>query len=1075
MAKMDRTFFTNEPDATLLDRFKTILKGTQFFDVLVGYFRTSGFKRLSDALEDVDKIRILVGLNLDQKAFDIIDEARQANELNFDSAKSIKEKYESNVIEELANSRDSLEVEESERKFAEFLAIDCPNREKDIANGDNGKKLEFRAYPDANLHAKVYISRYKEEQLDNGVVVTGSSNFSESGLVANREFNVQLKRSEDVEFALDQFETLWKEGVDISEMHRQTIQEKTWLNDDITPYELYLKFLYEYFEENINLDKMATLSYPKGYMELEYQKEAVIAAKKTLDTYGGLFLADVVGLGKTFIAALLAEQLAGKKLVLCPPILQEYWESTFNEFGVTNFCVESHGKLHHIIGDGKDYDHVFVDEAHRFRNQSTQGYEMLHEICMNRNVILVTATPLNNTIADIYSQLKLFQIPRKSDIPGVRDLKKFFSGKLRDLKKHKKMPEYQDKLKKYSRDVRNKVLKHVMIRRTREDIKQYYSKDIKKQGLSFPQIKEPHKILYHFDSKTNDIFEKTIGLIKEFNYARYTPLLYYKKPLSEFEQQSQRNLGGFMRVLLVKRLESSFYAFKQTIKRFIASYEQFIEMYNKGTIYIGKDVDIFRILDNDNMDKIQELFEKGDLEEYDAADFKAKLKEELDADLKILNRINRLWKGMDKDVKFEKFEHEMTNKRVLKSNKIIIFTESTETAQYIYNSLYKDYSDEIICFSGTVKLYKNNSLNKLEARRLIQQNFDPTRSNKKDNIRILISTDILSEGTNLHRANVVVNYDLPWNPTKVMQRVGRVNRVGTEYENIHIFNFFPTDESSKHINLEENIIAKIQSFHDTLGEDAKYLTNEEEFESHKLFGKHLYELLQNKNTYEGEEEPQSELKYLKVIRKIRDNDPKLFQKIKKLPKKARTARKDKAFDQDRLLTFFRKGKLKTFFITDGTRSDEIGFFTAAEYFECKRKEPKQPIDKKYYEFLAKNKQKFVELDTQEPVERLIGGRSNEETLTRVINSTQIAKYHGYTESDEEFIKKVSKALKYGIIPDQTTKNIKDELEENQYKEPLKILGAFRKYISERLLKFDERMTAHKKKPRKVVLSELFYR
>jgi hypothetical protein len=217
--------------------------------------------------------------------------------------------------------------------------------------------MVIKAYPSGNLHAKVYISRFGEDDRDFGRVITGSSNFSESGMVANREFNVELKDRSDVEFALTQFEELWKDAVDLSREYVDTIFEKTWLNDQITPYHLYLKFLYEYFKEDINIDQDFETYLPEGFMELDYQKQAVISAKKILDAYNGVFLSDVVGLGKTFISALLAQQLRGKILIICPPVLKEYWEDTFFEFGVRGFRVESLGKLDQIIKDGAEkYD-----------------------------------------------------------------------------------------------------------------------------------------------------------------------------------------------------------------------------------------------------------------------------------------------------------------------------------------------------------------------------------------------------------------------------------------------------------------------------------------------------------------------------------------------------------------------------------------------------------------------------------------------------------------------------------------------------------------------------------------------
>ena len=419
----DLTFFTNEPDSTLRDRFFKVLNHVKYFDVLVGYFRSSGFLELYESLENVEKIRILVGLNIDKKTYEVIDEAKFQSEFDFQSHEKTKEAFSEALQKELDESEDEKNIETGIRKFIEFIKTG---------------KLEIRAYPSQNIHAKVYISRFPEDYIDFGRVITGSSNFSHTGLVANREFNVELKNKSDVDFALEQFNLLFDEGVDITNDYIQTIENKTWLNDDISPYMLYLKFLYEYFKEEINTDYTTTRYLPKGFMELEYQTQSATSAKKILDTYNGVFLADVVGLGKTFTSALLAQQLVGKILVICPPVLQSYWEDTFFEFGVRQYEVESLGKIDKIAKSSKSYDFIFIDEAHRFRNEYTQGYETLFQICVNKKIILVSATPLNNSIQDIYSLLKLFQIPKKSTIPGIPNLENYFSHFIQLVKKAKK-------------------------------------------------------------------------------------------------------------------------------------------------------------------------------------------------------------------------------------------------------------------------------------------------------------------------------------------------------------------------------------------------------------------------------------------------------------------------------------------------------------------------------------------------------------------------------------------------------------------------------------------------------------
>jgi len=300
----DLKFFTNEPERDLYTRFNTILKNnTQYFDVLVGYFRTSGFFKLYPAMDETEKIRVLVGLNVDSKTLEIINL----------SHKEAKEALSVNVEDEFNNSEDSSETEKGVRTFIDWL---------------RSGKIEMRMYVEAPIHAKVYIMRknlnVSAEHF--GSVITGSSNFSMAGLVNNLEFNVELKDASDVQFALEKFEELWAKSVDISETYIDSVEKKTWLKDDITPYELYLKTLYEYFKEEINEDDVPIGDIlPSGFMKLKYQLDAVVEAEKKLEAYNGVFISDVVGLGKTYICAMLARKVSkGKKLFICPPVLIEY-------------------------------------------------------------------------------------------------------------------------------------------------------------------------------------------------------------------------------------------------------------------------------------------------------------------------------------------------------------------------------------------------------------------------------------------------------------------------------------------------------------------------------------------------------------------------------------------------------------------------------------------------------------------------------------------------------------------------------------------------------------------------------
>lgn len=1070
MNDTDLTFFTNEPDKTLLDRFKSTLKDTQLFDVLVGYFRASGFYQLSDSFESLDKIRILVGLGVDENSFRAVSEYSSQTVFDFESHSRAKRQFQENLIDEIESNETADErLEVGLRKFITFLQVNCLDPKQDKVNGGNGKKLQLRAYPSKNIHAKVYIGRFQPEDRDYGFVITGSSNFSYSGLVANREFNVELRKRGDVAYALDQFEALWKDSVDISEEFVDAVQKKTWLNDTITPYELYLKLIYEYLQEDINLQDKISTYLPDGFMQLQYQEQAVIQALKKLEEFNGVFLADVVGLGKTFIAAQLLQQVHGRILVICPPVLKDYWKNSLIEFGVPAH-VESLGKLEALIRKGIDrFDYIVVDEAHRFRNEATQSYADLLDICRGKKVILVTATPLNNTIDDIFSQLKLFQIPKKSTIPGIPNLEKFFNRlrkRFANLKKGD--PEYRQIVSEVSVEIREKILKHVMVRRTRSDVIRYFKQDTESQGLVFPEMQDPQKVAYQFEGRVETAFNTTISLFQEFRYTRYISLLYYvgTKGLSEFEKQQQRNVGGFMKSILVKRLESSFYAFKKSVGRFVISYEQFIKMFKEGTVYISKKVNVYDLLDNDDLDKLEKFVEEEKAQKYAAKDFKKSFLPDLEHDLVVLKQIEDLWRNIDEDPKLNQLIHEIKTNKNLKKRKLVLFTESKETGDHLYENLSRSFPQKVMFYSSQGGRYwkQDNLCNHAVSRELITSNYDPNSRKQVDELRILITTDILSEGINLHRANIVINYDLPWNPTRVLQRTGRINRLGTTHSKVFIYNFFPTSQADAQLGLEKNITNKIQMFHDILGEDAKYLTDGEEIGSQELF-----DTLNRKNAYTGEdEEGDSELKYLEIMRTLRDEQPDLFQKIKELPKKARSGFEQEKSSVAQLVTFFRLGKLKKFYQNQHGRSQEITFFDAVNMLECAPGTERADIPADYFHLLETNRGRF-NLDINQDVDTGKspgGGRSNLSYIEKRLKDKAFRKCRRFTDDDEELITNVRKMIDQGTIAKKVAQKIKKELEKTL--EPLEVLAILRKHI--RIVTVADTKTHSKALKREVILS-----
>lgn len=999
----DLKFFTNEPERDLYSRFVTILNSnTQFFDVLVGYFRTSGFFKLYESLEKVDKIRILVGLNVNKYTVRIINRAKEEIQYNAISSVEGEKAVTESVQHEFESSVTSAEVEKGVRVFIDWLK--------------NGK-LEMRMFTEAPIHAKVYIMRKDPEKVPDmyGNVITGSSNFSEAGLMNNLEFNVELKDSSDVMFALTRFEELWKKGVDIKDTYINTVKNDTWLREDITPYQIYLKTLYEFFKEEINADKESfDMLLPDGFMHLQYQIDAVTQARKKLEAYNGVFISDVVGLGKTYICAMLAKSFSRStyKLIVCPPVLVDYWKDVLQEFDVSRYDVVSLGKLDKVITNNPDkYSYIFVDEAHRFRNSNTDSFTELHQICRGKKVVLISATPINNYTSDIENQLYLFQAKQSGTINGIKNLEAFFRGLNSQLSKLKKgTPEYMAQLRKNSETIRDRLLREVMIRRTRSEIMQYYADDLKKQGLTFPKVGAPEKIVYSFDEPTDDAFVETMSVIKRFKYSRYTPLLYLKdKKKYATMLTAQRNMGGFMKGIMVKRLESSFYAFKMTLERFIESYEKFISMLESGTVYISKKVDVYDLLDDGDLQKIMQLIENADVMKFNSQEFLPAFLKDLNYDLQQLKYLQVLWNDIDSDPKLIEFRRELTENQILIDKKIIVFTESKETAQYLYHSLGDLYGERVISFSG-----QSSSALKSD----IEDSFNPKfKCRNNDKYDLLITTDVLAEGINLHRANVIINYDLPWNPTKIMQRVGRINRVGTEYDRIYVFNFFPTAQSSKQLPLQERILEKLQAFHDTLGDDYKYLSDEEEISSQKLFSD------LNKNLDEEGESTNPELAFLGVIRQIRDKYPQLFEKVKRLPKKAKAAKLFPKAGKSSTVTFIRKGALKTFFRATDFESVQISFMDAVSLLKCEPDEPQVSIGKQFYDHFDANNKAFDNMliaeDEITTDKVLITG--NDAKVIRMLKAIKSAPQ--LTDDQEEKTQKLIRLCEDGEIPSKVLKDI----------------------------------------------------
>ena len=389
-----------------------------------------------------------------------------------------------------------------------------------------------------------------------------------------------------------------------------------------------------------------------------------------------------------------------------------------------------------------------------------------------------------------------------------------------------------------------------------------------------------------------------------------------------------------MRVLLLKRIDSSFYAFTRSLCRFRDNTEHMVTMFDKGTIFIAPNVNITDYLIEDREEELLEYLIK--LQQDDPTieicspdDFDKSFRTGLEKDLSILNDLCARWQQNQEDPKYDEFlvhmksdflspkvNHEV---KIGGSPKLVIFSESKETTSYLLKRLYED---------GYTKVFSVDSTNRKDVMPAVRANFD-ANANKEDRANdydIIISTEVLAEGVNLHRSNVILNYDTPWNSTRLMQRIGRINRIGTTAEQVYVYNFFPTTKVDASIDLQKKALVKLQAFHSALGEDSQIYSTEEEVDTFGLFDKEL------------EEEKDESLSLLMELRQFRTQNPERFREIRNLPLRARCGRKDKTREKT-TITFVRNRRRDGFyFVTPDNTINELSFVEAARIFQANAKE-----------------------------------------------------------------------------------------------------------------------------------------
>lgn len=941
---MSTKFFTNEDENTLINKIEGIFKhrNIRFFDALVGYFRASGYFRIRKFVEKTSEIRILVGINIDRMIY----YAHQQGILFDGDIERAQEDFFLEIKKNIQHAEYDKEVEAGMLQLIEDIVT---------------RKVQIKVHPKQNIHAKIYIFREKEKHDHGyGAVITGSSNLTDAGLSKNFEFNVELRDNSDIEFAAETFEKLWEESVSVSDEYIEKLKKETFLNDTFTPYEVYLKFLIEYFGKSIEFDPNSVTDLPKGFKRLSYQIDAVNDGYSKMMKHNGFFLADVVGLGKTIVATLIAKKYfysngfptyRSRTLIIVPPALKDNWIDTIDKFHLDNVEVITNGSLHKITNAEK-YDLIIVDEAHKFRTDTAGMYNELQKICKSqtkkilpdgkresKRVILISATPLNNRPEDIANQVYLFQDSKSSTLE-LGNLQHFFRQQIdayKKLKNEQNMDLVKEGVKRIYDKIRIKVIEPLTVRRTRTDltIHNQYSQDLIEQGINFPAVKKPEKILYKLDQFLDDLYDKTILYLshptKGLTYNRYKAignLKPHKKKKYHTPDMISAQLAKIMKTLLVKRIDSSFYAFKMSLERFMNATKAMVTMFENGKIYIAPNLPVSEYINEGREEELLDLIISKSLEDptieiCEPDDFEHGFETGLRRDYEILKELNTDWQKVNDDPKLAEFilyiREKLFDKKINPEQKLVVFSESKETTTYLERELKNAIEHRII----TV-----DSKSRKDRMPAIKANFDANYplTEQKNDYDIILSTEVLAEGVNLHRANIIINYDTPWNSTRLMQRIGRVNRIGSKASEVHIFNFFPTAKVNDDIELEKKAIMKLQAFHAALGEDSQVYSPDEETQSFGIFDHAI------------EEEKDEKLVYLMRIRELREKDPELFKHIKNMPLRARVGRKSKIL-KDGTISFIRDSRRDAFlYVKAGNEVEELTFLETVKQFEAKQDE-----------------------------------------------------------------------------------------------------------------------------------------
>ncbi len=792
--------------------------------ISTAYFSPEGFSRIASAIKDFPSIKLMLGSD------PIADNERWQRKLDEDEERFLARKFRKN----LDLQEEALRTERNHIPFSKNSRTSV----KQLVTALRAGNMEVRRYEKNFLHAKAYIfTSTTQKENNNQALIAGSSNLTTSGLSTNLELNLGCYETSTINKATDWFDKLWNDSIpfDLAIFFEEIFEAKT-------PYEIFLRVLWELYgdevEEDIKTDKDLPLT--------TFQRHGVARALRLIQETGGVIVADEVGLGKTFIAADILKVYRERRqrcLLICPAALRD---STWKRFqsDYENCRVETHSfeeiaqdiqlrderyrpkaKASNLEQDIEEYQLIIIDEAHNYRNpDSPTRANALRSLLYGKrkDVLMLTATPVNNSLWDLYNLTNYFL---KQDSffanKGILSIRERFNNAM------------QTNPNNLSPDVLYPIVDATTVKRTRQFIKRHYPNDeITINGVSqtivFP---EPKAISVHYD--IDGLKPGLFDLIETYlnpedsnclEFARYKAELYLKNPNNDTEGRANVVTGLLMSGLL-KRFESSTGAFQTSIERLIKNHQTFLEALDRGFVVTteflkdstGTDDEDFEYLLNTSTETFEaSLYKHNELGDH------------VKSDLGKLNKLSRLLQEItpETDPKLraviqqlisilKQAQDEGTSREdEIDKRKVLIFSFYADTVRWIQKYIVQEVNEnkELSPYKGRIGVVVGTRSGDESDKATVAAKFAPKTAGKPgdaDELDILISTDVLAEGVNLQQARHIINYDMPWNPMRLVQRHGRIDRIGSQHNRVFMRTIFPAERLDALLGLEEKITNKI--------------------------------------------------------------------------------------------------------------------------------------------------------------------------------------------------------------------------------------------------------------------------